>query len=237
VNTLNKIIITTALNGLLLTVGVFSFGLGIFAQVFPAEMAKFYDKVGDTHLAAMYYGKIYNSHKNPDNLFYAFTKSIDAKETKNIIKYGDLWFADNYYVRDAVVTRKDEYLIEDAAQSYEKGKLNQDAYKLVIATSCNTDDRLRCKYVGALLKCGTEISKQKAIALFESTINGEIKLNRPSFLYFEIKDILSGEQKTMFGNYFENYKAAYTAASNLSVQDKIKPDFYISFVERNFIND
>jgi uncharacterized protein (UPF0332 family) len=236
-STLNKIIMFTAIQGLIWTAAVFSYGLGIFAKAFPEQMASFYDTVGNPQLSAMYYGRIYNENKNPENLFLVLTKNIDAKDTNGIIKYGNLWFSNNANTREAIITQKDEYLIEGVTSRYTAGQLTENEYRAIIAQACNTDNRLRCSYVRALLESGTEKNLKKARTLFNNTISytqaSNIKLQRPSYLILEFSPETATErQKEKYLQYITDYSLAYgllETNGELTENQKIIPQFFIEF--------
>ena len=147
--TLNKIILRTAVEGLVWTVIAFCYGLGIFAMCFPGSMAQFYDLAGNTKLSAMYYGRVYDRSSTNQNLFFALSKSIEAHNNNATIKYGNIWFFGSIddSARNLLTSDVDDYLTEG---------LSQDSKEYKALTAYNTDFRLRRGYIVALMEKGKD---------------------------------------------------------------------------------
>ena len=141
-NQLNKIILKTAIEGLVWTAIGFSFGLGVFAMSFPGEMAKFYDTVGNRYLSSMYYGRVYDRDQTEGNLYYALSKAILAENDKNTIKYGAEFFKEGVD-RTAFTTAIDNKLFASSSPF-------KDDFREIYTT----DGWLRDGYIRALTRRG-----------------------------------------------------------------------------------
>ena len=197
--TLNKIILKTAVAGLIWTVVIFSYGLGIFAMCFPHAMAEFYDTVGNASLSAIYRERIYQRDPTDKNLYYALDKFILAENYDKIVEYSEKLFARPKYNK----------LIDDINEFKEK-RAGSD--QLLLALACNEDNRLRCAYIKALLEKGKSVNRAFAEAIFyenDSVTYSDINLflSRPSYAILEFSD----PDETMlekFSEYYQAYKDA-----------------------------
>ena len=142
---INKIIVRTAIDGLIGAVVVFCYGLGIFSMCFPGVMADFYDEVGNTKLSAMYYGRVYERTSTNENLYYALSKNILAHSDSAVIKYGNKWFALDPDIQTKLTSQVDVYLTKDLVD----GSAEKTALEIF-----NTDFVLRRGYVVALINKG-----------------------------------------------------------------------------------
>lgn len=202
VNALNKIILQTAVGGLVWTAVVFCYGMGIFAMIFPGTMASFYDTVGNKTLSAMYHGRVYQ--RDPaDNtkLYTALEKAIAAKDDTKIIKYGTKFFALDAAVRNDLLDQVDTHL-----------RLRAGADQLKLGRGCNEDDRLRCRYIQALLKRNKDGDKTSADAILHEAISRPINLMRPSYAILEF-DIITDDQRTQFEKYYNDFVDEYNATT------------------------
>jgi len=177
--TLNKIILKTAVEGLVCTIIAFCYGMGVFAMAFPGQMAIFYDRVGDRTLAAMYHSRVYDRHGAPNQLYAALVKNILADNTCQTIKYGNKFFAPEFTTeREAIITAADAQLIEQATAQFPTAAASRE---LLIAKSCNMDDFLRSGYIAALLKVGC---RDTAAQILRDAI-ATLDLNRPCYAIFK----------------------------------------------------
>ena len=140
-NALNKIILKTAVTGLVWTAVVFCYGLGIFAMSFPGMMASFYDTVGDKRLSTMYHERVYKRNPTPSNLYTILDKSIILKDHGRVIKYFDKFYDLPDY--EARVVKIREYK--------EKRALKDGLTETLWELACNEDNRLRFSYIDALI--------------------------------------------------------------------------------------
>ena len=211
-NTLNKIILTTAIQGLVWTAILFSYGIGIFAMAFPAQMASFYDTAGDSKLGAMYHGRVYDRKPSTQNLYYAFSKNVEAKNTKGIIKYGKIWFEKtDEWVRDDITDEVDEVLIASAQGN-----------TVALGLVGNTDDYLRRGYIRALLarKQNTKAEKLLLDVIDTSAPDFVLNLARPSYALFEFPANYSNIEvlKTKWLAYYNAFIDEVTPDANPKAQ-------------------
>jgi tetratricopeptide (TPR) repeat protein len=213
---------------------IFSYGLGFFAKAFPEQMAAFYDTVGNPQMAAMYHGRVYDKHKSPENLYYALSKSIDAQNNRAIIKYGDMWFASGYhYNRDRVTKSVDDYLMQTVVAQF-----NGDELAYVVGTVCNEDDRLRRKYIRALLETGSQENYEKAVNVFMAALIVD-NLQSPSYaiLEFSADPTLDGVFETYYINFSLRFYDVYSAENtDSSPLEFYKPATFVEFA-MDWFND
>jgi len=172
---MNKIILRTAIEGLVWTVVAFCYGMGIFSMCFPGTMAQFYDSVGNKDLSALYYGRIYDRTNTNENLYYALSKNILAHNDSSVVKYGDKWFALETDTRDKLASQIDAYLINSAVNDAEIQALEM----------YNTDFVLRRGYIVALINKG---QKDKALDFLNNCPN-ENKFLLSASLANELGDV------------------------------------------------
>ena len=91
-NQLNKIILKTAIDGLVATIVVFCYGWGIFSAAFPNVMANFYDTVGNQRLSAMYYERSFQRTGDHQTLFLVLFYNIQLNNTDKVIQYGHVFY-------------------------------------------------------------------------------------------------------------------------------------------------
>lgn len=229
VTVMNRIILTTAVQGLLWTAVAFCYGMGIFAMAFPGQMAKFYDTVGDRTLSALYYGRVYERNKTPENLYNALEKNILANKTGAIIKYGKIWFDGTD--RDDVINQVDKYLIERTDANYPAGISvaldNMRAF--VMGRACNTDDRLRTGYIRALLSTNKTADFAEARRVFLwATDPVDINLQRPSYAILEFGDKITTELKNAFTTYFVEFEDLFEQQEgSLQTPNHYKPKYFV----------
>ena len=150
---LNKIILNTAIHGLVWTAVVFSYGLGLFAVIFPGTMAKFYDTVGDKRLSAMYYERVYDRNPSAKNLFFVLEKYISAGNYKKVIKYSEKLFnVDNAEYSNS---EYQNYVALVSAHIKERASEEMDDDEFIEIIS-DIDGRLRCAYIEALINRNRE---------------------------------------------------------------------------------
>jgi len=186
VSALNKIILKTAVAGLVWTAVVFCYGLGIFAMSFPGAMARFYDTVGDKPLGAMYHERVYKRNPTPENLYTTLDKFIQIKNHDKVIKYSEKMFKHKDY--DRTVNNINKFVRDHSKD-----------VPFALELACNADNYLRCSYIEALLAKGR---KPEANQVFEKAIS-TIDVSRPSYAYFSLSD---EQYEQDFRDYFDEYK-------------------------------
>jgi hypothetical protein len=196
-NTLNKIMLQTAVSGLIWTAVVFCYGVGIFAVVFPGAMADFYDSVGNKNLSAKYYEQVFKNNPSDKNLYNALSKFITSGNDKKIIKYGGKFFAAESGVRTAVLDKVDEYLRSYAGND-----------TTALMHGCNEDNRLRCAYIRAILKRGGPGDFDKAKEIFSTAVD-TVDFYRPSYAVLEFGRYIDGDIESKFREYYADFSAQY----------------------------
>ena len=213
--TLNKIILKTAVAGLIWTAVVFSYGLGIFAICFPSVMTDFYVATGDKRLSALYSERSYKRNPNINNLYFALDKFILAKNNAKIIEYSEKLFEN----------KETYYSIVDQVSEFKRDRAAGDP--ITLGYLCNEDDRLRSSYIGALIKRGKVVDIIRAEEIFYEAITvGETFTNeqflRPSYAIFEFGRDASAELRIAFEDYYWKFEAEYKGTPN-----DYAPKFYV----------
>ena len=211
--TLNKIILRTAVEGLVWTIVVFSYGLGIFAMSFPGVMANFYDTVGNRRLSAVYHSRVYQRNPSPENLFFAFSRNMDIRNDGRVIRYGIKFFDElDANERDRIVTDVDAHLVTRAGYN-----------TLAIQTATNTEDRLRRGFIRALLNRGYDTRARSAFVSATAVVN----LERPSLAIMEFPRNVDSVMRNHFLSYFNRFSLAFYHANDLSPATILRAQFFI----------
>ena len=217
VNQLNKIIFRTAIEGLVWTIVVFSFGLGVFSMAFPGAKANFYDTVGNHRLSAMYHSRVHARSATPENLFTAFDRNLVAGNSGAIIRYCTAFFVNlEPAERDRIITRVDAHLVQRAGEC-----------EITIAIATNTDDRLRRGFIRALLNSDAPENTQIARQMFYDATQ-IVCHRRPSFAILEFPPTPEfADLRTQFVQYFYAYIAHFGAVESTPA-NAIRAQFFIN---------
>jgi len=191
---LNRFILRTSIVGLVYTVVIFSFGLGIFAFAFPRTMANLFDATGNARLSAIYHTRIFDRNPNDtQQLYLALARNVDAGRDNEIIRLGKKFFLEiSETSREQVITIVDNYIIANTSSPS------------IIALAC-PDNELRRAVIRTLLNNGDFANAKQIFSQISST--------RPSFAIFEFV----GENRTRAIK--DIFIAHYNAIYNKGVVD------------------
>ncbi|MCL2228678.1 MAG: hypothetical protein FWC00_02485 [Firmicutes bacterium] len=222
-NVLNRIIIVTAAQGLLWTAVAFSYGLGMFAMMFPRQMANFFDNVGNQNLSAIYHTRIFDRTDSAEDLYLALARNISANRHGEVIRLSGIWFDLDTTVRTGIVVQVDNFLIERANEQY-TGELRD-----MVIGFINTYDTIRRGYIASLFATN---NITRANEVFAESVTG-VDLNRPSWT-FENLPATAYDQRAMFRDYFERFETAFYEAQSTDVRARFFVDNAMRFYNQRF---
>jgi len=126
---MNKIVLLTTAKTCAVVIFCAIYGLGLFAFAFPAKMGDTFDAMGAKGLGAQYYGVVADRKPTTENLFYAFVKSVEAKNNKLIKKYGAKFYG-NVSAEEQlrVFTTVNERMLEKTEWQYDIGDFLMRSY-------------------------------------------------------------------------------------------------------------
>ena len=180
--------------------------------------------MGLANSAAMFQHRVYRRDPTIENMYLALNRFIHAGRTDRVIEFSEKFFE-----------HQDHQRIIDHVNNVNWNRTQND-YIRSIAT--NERDRLKRAWISALLDRGqNNMAMDIALETFD-TVN--IDLQQPSFAYFTISSRI--EVSVLFSAYFIDYaekfieryeKLEHELSSNL----RLRPAFFIEFVERSGILD
>ena len=209
---LNKIILKTAVSGLVWTAVLFSYGFGIFAFSFPRVMVDFMDVVGNTRLSAMYMERIYRRNPTPENLYFALDKFIIAQNNSKIIEFGKKLFDledENPTIFNSIIDQINEFKKESAAD-----------FPLILMI-INEDNRLRTAYIQARLARGAAGDKARATEILERVIDVDTlaprDFLRPSSAIFAFGADAPPALRKIFEEYLDLFEAQFALLGSTQI--------------------
>ena len=226
-NPLNSIILKTAAYTLLGAFVLFSYGIAIFAQIWPQPMASFADAIGARGMSAMYYERIYKRSDTPQNLYLMLDKYIAAENHAKIIRYAPkLIYMDDQAAYQALIDEINDFKFSAARADGFSAEFQ--------AFVANEDNRLVNQYIRALLAKGKLPEAEEALAAALAPENA--RLASPSTAYFTFissdlafADVFPHPILVKFKTYFDAYEQLYndeTEYNKLNARGKAVADQY-----------
>jgi len=149
----------------------FAYGLAIFGWVFPGVMADLSVRIGAHNAAGMYFERVYDRDRTPDNLYYALDRYILANNHGKVVilggKFLDLDGADQTRIIETV---------------NEEWRIRAGGSKHNLVAWANEDSRIKRAYTIALIRTG---KTDEAIAKLETWLAEPIDLDQPNRAFIE----------------------------------------------------
>jgi len=148
--TMTQLIVKTSAITFCIAFVTFSYGIAAFGLIFPRAMAKFCDTLGAENAAGMYYERVYNRDKTPENLYMVVDRYIMAQNYKKVVTYGSKFLDLEESNKEVCQYCK---IIKKVNSHYEK-KAGNNKYKLL--QWANEDSRIKSAYTAALINTGKQ---------------------------------------------------------------------------------
>ena len=204
---MQQLIIRTSAWTLFFAFTIFSYGLAVFGLIFPGVMAGLGDSLGAANMAGMYYERVYNARKTPENAYTVLERYITAQNHKKVVEYGAKFLEPREY--EGVYQDNYKDIIET---------VNKEGYKAAAGDRINLlkwgneDNRVKSAYMVALLNAGPMGPARFRLYgwLAESP---DLEQPNHAFFAFVIAGKETAEDVTIFGNYVDNFDGAFDFAS------------------------
>jgi hypothetical protein len=196
---LQQFIIKTSALTLFFVFTAFSYGLAVFGFIFPGVMADLGNSLGAPNMAGMYYERIYNANKTPENAYYALDRYITAQNHGKVIKFGEMFLEQENHV--GIYLDDYERIIRAVNTA---GCAAAGNNKLNLLKWGNEDNRIKCAYTVALLE-SHEIGKAElCLSQWLSTID----LTQPNHAFFAF--VIAGKETASDVTNFSAYVNRFT---------------------------
>jgi len=169
----------------------FSYGLAIFGWAFPGTMADLSVQMGAHNAAGMYYERVYDREKTPDNLYYALDRYILANNHDKVIKLGDKFF-------DTSIVPAIDYkrIIETVNEEW---RIRAGTSKHNLVAWANEESRIKRAYTIALMRTK---KTDDAILKLEGWLAEPLDLSQPNRAFIEAHVIAANNTtKGLLENY------------------------------------